>query len=133
MVFNYWWGQKEEARKIHWTNWKHLCKSKLRGGMGFRCLNEFNTAMLAKQCWRLVQQPHSLIARVLKAKYFPHTSFLDVLLGNSPSFTWRSIVSSRSLLNAGLRWRVGNGASISVKDDKWVPRPHLLGYFFNRN
>lgn len=124
MVCNFWWGQKEETRKIHWTSWKQLCKSKLQGGMGFRCLQHFNSALLAKQCWRLVQRPQSLVARVFKARYFPQTSFLDALIGSNPSFTWRSIVGSRGLLNAGLRWRVGNGASISIKYDKWVPRPH---------
>ncbi|CAL5362034.1 unnamed protein product [Camellia sinensis] len=74
--------------------------------------------------WRLLQRPQSLVARVFKARYFPQTSFLNAVVGSNPSFTWRSIVGSRSLLNAGLRWRVGNGASISVKNDKWVPRPH---------
>lgn len=124
MVCNFWWGQKEETRKILWTSWKQLCKSKLNGGMGFRCLQQFNSALLAKQCWRLVQRPQSLVARVFKARYFPQSSFLNALVGSNPSFTWRSIVGSRSLLNAGLRWRVGNGASISIKHDKWVPRPH---------
>lgn len=71
-----------------------------------------------------MQRPQLLVARVFKARYFPQTSFLDALVGSNPSSTWRSIVGSRSLLNAGLRWRLGNGASISVKHDKWVPRPH---------
>lgn len=32
----YWWGQSKDEKKIHWINWKKLCNSKDRGGMGFR-------------------------------------------------------------------------------------------------
>lgn len=51
--------------------------AKGNGGMGFRNLKDFNTALLAKQCWRLIHEPDSLLARMLKDWYFPHVSFLD--------------------------------------------------------
>jgi hypothetical protein len=47
--------------------------------------------LLAKQCWRLLQQPNTLMARIFKAKYFPHSSFMESSLGSRPSFAWRSI------------------------------------------
>jgi hypothetical protein len=40
-----------------------------------------------------------------------------------PSFVWRSICSSRDLLKDGLQWRVGNGNSIAIWKDKWLPCP----------
>lgn len=64
----------------------------------------FNTALLAKQCWRLLQNQQSLFFRVFKAKYFPSCSFLDVQLGSAPSFLWRSFLSGRELLMKGIRW-----------------------------
>jgi hypothetical protein len=42
---------------------------KNEGGMGFRDFHSFNLAMLAKQSWRLITEPTSLCARVLRAKY----------------------------------------------------------------
>lgn len=60
--------------------------SKSPGGLGFRDLTLFNKALLAKQCWRLVQNPDSLTARILRAKYYPHSSFMDSALGKKPSF-----------------------------------------------
>lgn len=67
--------------------WWKLCIPKGEGGMGFQDLYSFNLAMLAKQCWRLITDPDSLAARVLKAKYFPNGSILDVTPKNGSLFT----------------------------------------------
>lgn len=49
-------------------------------------------ALVAKQGWRIIQAPDSLVARILKARYFKHSSFLEVNLGSKPSYVWRSIL-----------------------------------------
>lgn len=77
----YWWGQSKDEKKIHWINWKKLCNSKDRGGMGFRDIQAFNLALLAKQTWRLIHNNHSLFFHVYKARYFPNCSFMDAVLG----------------------------------------------------
>jgi hypothetical protein len=76
IVRQFWWGQKGGERKINWLAWKKMCKSKLQGGMGFRDLEAFNLALLAKQGWRLIHDSTSLFTAVFKAKYFPNGSFL---------------------------------------------------------
>ena len=84
---SFWWGQKHQETKIAWVGWKKMCKLKSLGGMGFRNLQAFNLALLAKQAWRILTNPSSLAARVLKAKYFPYDDILNASLGSSPSFT----------------------------------------------
>ena len=66
MNSNFWWGQRNNERKMHWKKWGGMCSSKQEGGMGFRNLKLFNQALLAKQCWRLIHQPNTLIGRIFK-------------------------------------------------------------------
>ena len=83
-----WWGQKHSELKMHWTKWDNLCVSKRNGGLGFRELQSFNLAMLAKQGWKFLNDPNSILARIWKAKYKPQCSFLQAKLGHAPSYTW---------------------------------------------
>ena len=98
-------------------------KAKERGGMGYRDLESFDLALLAKQGWRLLKCPDSLMARVLKQKYFPNDSFLNSQLGRNPSYAWRSIWNAKRLLLDCLIWRVGNGELIKIWGDCWIPYP----------
>lgn len=70
---------------------KNLYKPKLDEGLGFRDLYMFNKAMLAKQVWRLLTYPESLLVISLKAKYYPNTDILQSGLGSKPSYTWRML------------------------------------------
>lgn len=101
---------------MHWTRWRNLCKPKQLGGMGFQSLSDFNRALLAKQVWRIIRDPTSLLAKVLKARYFKHTDIMEAELGSNPSYIWRSILWSRSLIQ-----RVGDGNRIYALSDSWIP------------
>ncbi|KAL5565122.1 hypothetical protein UlMin_028286 [Ulmus minor] len=94
-----------------------------RGGMGFRNLGCFNQALLAKQGWRLIRNPDSLVGKVLKACYFPNGDFLNARKGKHASLVWRSLVWVREIIERGSRWRVGSGRNIDIFKDRWLPEP----------
>ena len=48
MIRNFWWGQKQDERKMSWLSWEKLCVPKSCSGMGFKLLKPFNLALLAK-------------------------------------------------------------------------------------
>jgi hypothetical protein len=98
-------------------------RSKAMGGMGFRDFNSFNKALLAKHIWRLWENPSSLVAQIMQAKYYPTTSVFEANMGRRISFAWRSILGSRELVKEGLVWRVGNGRKVRIWEDRWLSSP----------
>jgi hypothetical protein len=123
MMQQFWWSHMSKNSKIHWMSWSKMGRPKTKGGLGFWDLVIFNKALLAKQGWRLMQDPDLVAGKILKAKYFPQTSFLEAKLGSKPSYVWRSIFNARGLLVEGLQWRVGDGRSIKIWGEKWLPTP----------
>ncbi|XP_043812242.1 uncharacterized protein LOC122723577 isoform X3 [Manihot esculenta] len=87
MMNKFWWGGcREDGRGMNWLSWDRMCGRKSEGGMGFRDLASFNTALLGKQ------------AR----------------LGSNYSFVWKSILSSQQMLQRGVRWRIGDEKGLHV-------------------
>ena len=113
-IANFRWGSSNKHKGIHWARWERMCHAKIRGGLGFKDIFSFNHALLAKQGWRLLHNPESLMAKILKVKYFKYSGFMEAKLGSKPSFVWRSIIWGRELRQEGLRWRIGQGTKIST-------------------
>ncbi|XP_056858277.1 uncharacterized protein LOC130507599, partial [Raphanus sativus] len=96
-VAQFWWSPGGSTRGMHWKSWDKLVLSKEDGGLDFKDLTDFNTAMLGKQLWRLIEKPKTLFSRVFKGRYFRNASPLEPIRSYSPSYGWRSIISARSL------------------------------------
>lgn len=82
--------------------------------MAFWDLRCFNLALLAKQGWRLLTSPDSLLSKVYKARYYYAGDFLSAPLGSRPSATWRGIWTATEYLKRGLRYRIENGNGVSI-------------------
>ncbi|KAK2417369.1 hypothetical protein QL285_039676 [Trifolium repens] len=120
MMNSFWWGGGAENRGIKWLTWDRMAIPKALGGMGFCDLHHFNLAMIAKQGWKIMTNPQSLVAKIFKARYFPKSSLFDSKLGHNPSYAWRGIWNARYVLMNGCRWSVGNGGNISIMGDPWL-------------
>ena len=95
-------GDGSDRRKIHWINLKRMCIANEKGGMGFRDMERFIVALLARQGWRLLQKPDSLLVKMLQARYYPSSNFMGAKLGYRPSYAWRSLIQGRELLRKDL-------------------------------
>ena len=81
----------------------------------------FNLALLAKQSWHLIDNPDSVCAIILRAKYFPEGDLMNAILKKGSSFTWQSIMAGVDSLRNGYIWRVENGKNIDIWGDAWIP------------
>jgi hypothetical protein len=77
--------------------------------------------MLAKQVCRLANDPDSLCARVLRAKYYSRGDILKARPKVGASFTCQSIIAGLSTIKKGFIRRVGNGKKINIWTDPWIP------------
>jgi hypothetical protein len=61
----------------------------------------FNKALLVKQFWRLIHQPYSLTAKVLKAKYYPIPISWRLPLGVNPHLLGGVFSQLKTFCNKG--------------------------------
>lgn len=87
----------------------------------FEAFRDFNLALLAKQVWHLLTKPNSLLARVLKGRYYRHTNPILTSKANNPSPGWTSLMAAKHVLQDGLQRTIGTGAETKVWDDLWIP------------
>jgi hypothetical protein len=98
IIRNFWWGDEEDRRRMHWMAWDKMTRPKSQGGIRFRDLRVFNHALLARQAWRLLAFPYSLCAKLLKARYYQTGDFLDTAFIQNQSQTSQGIVYGLELL-----------------------------------
>lgn len=65
----------------------------------------------------------SLLAKVLNEKNYPGKIFTEASKGRITSWGWKGIYEARKVFLQGLRWRVGDGACINIREDPWFPKP----------
>ena len=117
----FWWGHDQSERKLHLVSWDKICRPRKEGGLGLKKFGLMNQAMLAKQFWRIGQNPQSLISKTFKAKYFPNSSIYDCVPKPHHSWFWRSIINQKNNLLKEGRRIIRNGANIPLTHTAWFP------------
>lgn len=117
----YWWNSNpRQNRGINWLGWGDMSMSKHRGGLGFRILYGFNIALVGKQCWKLINDPQSLVARLYKARYYPNCGLLQAEMQTGASFIWSGLMTAKDSLYGGFRWVLGDGMAINAVKNPWL-------------
>ncbi|XP_026398734.1 uncharacterized protein LOC113294557 [Papaver somniferum] len=97
LQLNFWCGHKS-GKGIKFVGWDSINKSKEMGGLGFRDLETFNTALICKLVWKIVIEDKELWVQILSAKYFKNCSILHriSLMRIVPGFGGVFIENTRS-------------------------------------
>lgn len=57
----------------------------------------------------------------MREKYLKNEGLLQAKLGGGPSNIWRNLWSSLELVKEWRAWRVGDGSTVHIWLDKWLP------------
>ncbi|XP_057432186.1 uncharacterized protein LOC130724935 [Lotus japonicus] len=98
------------------------------GGQGFRDFKAFNMTLVGKNWWRMHRNPDLLLSRVYQSVYFPRGDLWNARKGGRPNYAWSSLWKTRWLFDEESVWRVGNGKTIRVSDNRWLPQGSPLVY-----
>ncbi|KAJ9535108.1 hypothetical protein OSB04_un001812 [Centaurea solstitialis] len=97
----FFWGFKDDEKKLVWIAWKKVLKSKSNGGLGVTSFKIKNDALLSKWIWRFLSSKDAIWKDVIAEFYGPDGG----LFSSSPlsgKSTWAAIVNGcRDLQVAG--------------------------------
>ena len=72
--------------------------------------------------WSLLHDPNSLLAHLLKAKYYANNTILIGGIGHHLSYTWKGLWEAKLVIIKGSRWMIGDGNSVDIWSDCWIIR-----------
>ncbi|KAL5582506.1 hypothetical protein UlMin_014948 [Ulmus minor] len=81
-----------------------------------------NEAILVKWGWDLLTGKNSQCLLFLQGKYLRTGSFKYVEALPTDSTFWKAIIESRDTLLRGACFQIGDGSSINIWEDPWVPK-----------
>jgi hypothetical protein len=118
----FWRNPKAKGgRYLAWKAWDHLCQPKELGGLGFRHSHDFNRALIAKLAWMVATKNDNLCYQVLRSKYKVRHNWLRGENNKEGSSVWKAIEKAKPLIAKGTCFLIGDGNSIDVCMDPWIP------------
>ncbi|KAL0333107.1 UNVERIFIED_CONTAM: hypothetical protein Scaly_2212200 [Sesamum calycinum] len=105
--------------------WEQICKPKQEGGLGIRSLMIMNQALMLKQLWRIIQNDGTSIWVEWIQRHRLRQSTIWTFNGATGSWGWKKLLKLRPLLQRGVIYKVGDGASFSLWQDVWHERGPL--------
>ena len=78
IIRKFWWTRVQEdnpTSPIAYRSWDDICQPKENGGLRIRDLYTANKSLLIQAAWNIATQKNPMLSTVLKAKYYPNSSF----------------------------------------------------------
>jgi hypothetical protein len=103
---------------FHFRSWDDICKSKDNGGLGIRDIQKVNHSLIINAAWNIATGKNNFLSSILKAKYYPNTSFWNASNSPTKSIFWSSITQVKDILHRHCIMQIHNGQS-SIWSTPW--------------
>ncbi|KAL5545647.1 hypothetical protein UlMin_005334 [Ulmus minor] len=81
-----------------------------------------NIALLSKWGWDFLTRSYSYCLSFLQSKYLRNEGFRTAKSTHSDSPFWKVVLGSRDLLLKGACIQIGDGSTVNIWEDPWVPK-----------
>ncbi|KAF7833483.1 cation/calcium exchanger 4-like [Senna tora] len=119
IISNFVWGGLDYKSNPHMVSWEKICQPIHLGGLGVKNMHDFNIALLAKQLWRIIENPSSLFSIVMISKYDDPRVHGDFKCPQTASPSWKCIYAAKDLIMPHLKWVIGTGEKVSISNPYW--------------
>ena len=112
IITKFWWTgiqNDNDSKPICFRAWEEICKPMHEGGLGIRDFSLVNKSLVAMAAWRIIKNPSSLVAKILKVKYFHNTSIWKLHISSRKSAFWASVIRILPLMLDSCRLQIANG------------------------
>lgn len=127
------WDDFDGSPKFQLMNWKKVCRSLDKGGLGVQSLNLMNRALLGKWLWRFDEERDALWRCLISVKYGE-----DPLgwMSNNPTgpygcSVWRGICMEQEFFSQAISFSVQRGTRVKFSHDVWCRNESLKSRFPN--
>jgi hypothetical protein len=118
----FWWiGVQAEnpTNPLHFHSWDDISKPKAQGGLGIRDMELINKSLLIQTAWNIVTDKNPFLSNILKAKYYPNSSFWTNPTSGPKSVFWSSVLQIKHHLNEHSIIQIYAGNS-SIWSSPWM-------------
>jgi hypothetical protein len=123
IIKRFWWSRIQEensTRPIQFRSWEDMCQNKNNGGLGIRNLHLVNKSLIMNVAYNIVTNKNPLLSAVIKAKYYPNSSFWTVPNSTTKLAFWSSVLQVRKELSSNVHLQLHDGNS-SIWSSPWLP------------
>lgn len=112
------WKEDATNSKRARVNWDDLCYLK-EGGLGLKIIEKWNQVCIVKNIWQLLMNAGSLWVAWVRVELLKATNFWEVKEKTNDSWCWRKILKLCPIARPHIKWKIGDGCSISFWHDRW--------------
>ncbi|XP_028124903.1 uncharacterized protein LOC114321868 [Camellia sinensis] len=110
---SFFWSGCEIRKYGAKVSWEHVCSPKSEGGLGFKSIEVWNKAAVAKHIWFLFSEgEQSMWCQWVKSYLLKGQSLWRVKMPRDPSWVWRKILSLRPVIYPFILHKIGNGGDV---------------------
>lgn len=114
MMMHFWLAGFGEGKDVHWCLKDRIMRRKEIHGLGFKDMELFSYAMLAKQARNLICKPNILCAKFLRRLYHPYLKFARAKCSQKGSWSWKGLCKGLEIIKDGCVWSIGNGRNVNI-------------------